>query len=121
MQGSSKEHSVEENKSHYEWGSSSHTRTQKSDLTMANVAPSIPIGESVSARSSFKSVQRNRLSFDSAVPKIGRSDGQDFKGPHTVDTAYNAAVGTFRKSRCNPDRSVRGPEHDHGYHRRLER
>ena len=74
---------VEENKSHYEWGSSSHTRTQKSHLTKVYVAPSVPIGESVSARSSFKSVQRNRLSFDSAVPKIGRSDGQDFKGPHT--------------------------------------
>ena len=24
-------------------------------------------------------------------------------------TAYNAGVGTFRKSRYNPDRSVRGP------------
>ena len=27
----------------------------------------------------------------------------------TVHTAYNAAIGTFRKSRYNPDRSVRGP------------
>ena len=62
--------------------SSSHTRTQKSDLTMAYVAPSVSIGESVSARSSFKSVQRNRLFFDSAVPKIGRSEDQDFKGLH---------------------------------------
>ena len=63
-------------------GISSHTRTKNSDLTMAYVAPSVPIGESVSARSSFKSVQRNRLSFDSAVPKIGRSEDQDFKGLH---------------------------------------
>ena len=91
-------------------GSSSHTRTQKSDLTMAYVASSVPIGESVSARSSFKSVQRNRLSFDSAVPKIGRSDGQDFKGPHTVDTAYNAAVGTEPNPRSKRFRAISGRE-----------
>ena len=27
----------------------------------------------------------------------------------TVDTAYNAVVGTLKRSRYNPDRSVRGP------------
>ena len=57
---------------------------------MAYVAPFVPIGESVSARSSFKSVQRNRLSFDSAVPKIGRSYGQDFKGLHPSPPLYRA-------------------------------
>ena len=56
----------------------------------------VPIGESVSARSSFKSVQRNRLSFDSAVPKIGPSEDQDFKGPHPLLLAqYRAEKKSF--------------------------
>ena len=85
-------------------GSFSHTK--KSDLTMVYHAPTNPIGESVSARSSFKSVHRNRYSFDSAVPKIGRLEDQDFKGLHPSPLQYRAG----KKILCWPESNKKGSD-----------